>query len=90
MHLWHPEEEKPATPWEAELDRLMNEQLTTQRYTRRKQLFDRVQEIVNQKLPVIWLASPNILVGAKDRVRNFHPAILEPYVLWNIETMYVR
>jgi peptide/nickel transport system substrate-binding protein len=90
MHLWHLNEEKPATPWEAELDRLMNGQLTTLRYTRRKQLFDRVQEIVNQQVPVIWLASPDILVGAKDRVGNFHPAILEPYVLWNIERIHVR
>ena len=90
MHLWHLNEDKPATPWEAELDRLMNEQLTTLRYTRRKQLYDRVQEIVSQQLPVIWLASPNVLVGAKDRIGNFRPAILEPYVLWNIERMYVR
>jgi len=90
MHLWQLNEEKPATPWEAELDRLMNEQLTTLRYARRKQLFDRVQEIVSQQLPVIWLASPDILVGAKDQIGNFHPVILEPHVLWNIEKIYVR
>ena len=90
MHLWHLNEETPATPWESELDRLMNEQTTALRYTKRKQLFDRVQEIVNQQLPVIWLASPDILVGAKEQIGNFRPAILEPYVLWNIDGIYVR
>jgi len=89
-HLWHPEQAKPATEWEAEIDRLMQLQLTTLDYAKRKHLYDRVQEIIAENVPVICLASPNILVGAKDRVGNFRPAILDPYVLWNIEQLYVR
>lgn len=89
-HLWHPNESKPATPWEAEIDRLMQQQLVTLDYARRKRLYDRVQEIVAQNLPVICLVSPNILVGASDRVGNFQPAILDPYTLWNIDELYVR
>jgi len=89
-HLWHLNEVKPATPWEAELDRLMNQQLITLNYERRKRLYDQVQEVVAQELPVICLASPDILVGAKDSIGNFHPAILDPYALWNVEELYVR
>jgi peptide/nickel transport system substrate-binding protein len=89
-HLWHPNESKPATPWEAEIDRLMQQQLVTLDYAKRKRLYDRVQEIVAEQLPVICLVSPNILVGASDRVGNFQPAILEPYTLWNIDQLYVR
>ncbi len=89
-HLWHPGQAKPATEWEAEIDRLMQLQLTTLDYAKRKHLYDRVQEIIAENVPVICLASPNILVGAKDRVGNFRPAILDPYVLWNIEQLYVR
>lgn len=89
-HLWHPSEAKPATPWEAELDRLMQEQEVTVDYAARKKLYDRVQEIVAEDLPVICLASPNILVGAKERVGNFEPAPLDPYALWNIEELYIR
>jgi peptide/nickel transport system substrate-binding protein len=89
-HLWHVGERKPATPWEAEIDRLMQQQLTTLDYAKRKQLYDRVQEIVSENLPVICLASPNILVGASNRVANFRPAILVPYALWNIEELYIR
>jgi peptide/nickel transport system substrate-binding protein len=89
-HLWHPRQEKPATAWEAEIDRLMEQQLVTLDHSKRKSLYDRVQEIVAEELPVICLVSPNILVGAANRVGNFRPAILVPYALWNIEQLYVQ
>ncbi|MGC1200672.1 MAG: ABC transporter substrate-binding protein, partial [Candidatus Acidiferrales bacterium] len=89
-HLWHPNETQPATPWEAEMDRLMQQQLVALDYAKRKKLYDRVQEIVAEELPVICLVSPDILVGASDRVGNFQPAILDPYTLWNIDELYIR
>ena len=89
-HLWHPRQAKPATPWESEMDCLMEQQLVTLDYAQRKSLYDRVQEIVAEELPVICLVSPNILVGAANRVGNFRPAILVPYALWNIEQLYVQ
>jgi peptide/nickel transport system substrate-binding protein len=89
-HLWHANQTQPATPWEAEIDRLMQLQLVTLDAGKRKRLYDRVQEIVAEDLPVICLASPNILVGAKDRVGNFQPAILDPYALWNVDQLYIR
>jgi peptide/nickel transport system substrate-binding protein len=89
-HLWNLTESKPTTPWEAEMDKLMNEQLVTLNYAQRKHLYDQVQEIVAEDLPVICLASPHILVGAKNRVGNFHPAILAPYALWNVDELYVH
>jgi len=89
-HLWHPNQVKPSTPWESEIDRLMEQQLVTLDYTKRKRLYDRVQEIVAEELPVICLVSPHVLVGAADRVGNFRPAILAPYALWNIEQLYVQ
>jgi len=88
-HLWNLRG-KPATPWESEMDRLMEQQETTLDYAKRKRLYDRVQEIVADNLPVICLVSPNILVGSKERVGNFRPAILDPYALWNVEQLYVR
>jgi peptide/nickel transport system substrate-binding protein len=89
-HLWHPNQIKPATAWEAEMDRLMQQQLVTLDYARRKRLYDRVQEIVAEDLPVICLVSPNILVGAGDRVGNLRPAIMDPYTLWNIDELFIR
>jgi peptide/nickel transport system substrate-binding protein len=89
-HLWHPSQDKPATPWESEMDQLMQKQLVTLDYAKRKRLYDRVQEIVAEDLPVICLVSPNILVGASNRVGNFRPSILVPYALWNVEQLYIQ
>ena len=89
-HLWHLGETQPATPWEAEIDRLMNEQLTTLDVKKRKQLYDRMQEIVARELPLICLVSPHILVGAKTRIGNFQPAILDHYTLWNADELFLR
>jgi peptide/nickel transport system substrate-binding protein len=88
-HLWDLRG-KPATAWESEMDRLMEQQETTLAPAKRKRLYDRMQEIVAENLPVICLVSPNILVGSKNSVGNFKPAILNPYALWNVEQLYVR
>jgi peptide/nickel transport system substrate-binding protein len=87
-HLWDIGETHPATSWEAEIDRLMQTQLSTLKPQARKQLYDRVQEIIAQNLPVISLVSPNVLVGAKDQLANFRPAALDPHTLWNSQELY--
>jgi peptide/nickel transport system substrate-binding protein len=89
-HLWNPSQAHPATAWEAEIDRLMEQQLATPGYEQRKKLYDRVQEILAENQPMIFLASPDILVGAKNTLANLHPAVLEPYLLWNVEQLYFR
>jgi peptide/nickel transport system substrate-binding protein len=89
-NLWHPEQKSPATPWEAEIDRLMQQQMVTPNYAARKRLFDRVQELLTANLPLIPLVSPNILVGSKAGLGNFRPAVLDHYTLWNIEELYWR
>ncbi|HXO87596.1 MAG TPA: ABC transporter substrate-binding protein [Candidatus Acidoferrales bacterium] len=89
-HLWHPSQTKPATPWESEMDHLMEQQQVTLDSSKRKRLYDRVQEIVAEDLPVICLVGPDILVGASDRVGNLQPAIMDPYTLWNIDQLYIK
>jgi len=89
-HLWDLGEAKPATPWEAEVDKLMEAQMTTPDYSERKRLYDRVQDLTTRNLPFIFLLSPNILVGAQTSVGNFRPGILEPYGLWNADQLYLR
>ncbi|HET6930882.1 MAG TPA: ABC transporter substrate-binding protein [Candidatus Acidoferrum sp.] len=87
-HLWNPSQAHPATPWEAEIDRLIEDQMSARSFDRRKELYDRAQEILFEYQPMIFLASPDILAGAKNSIGNFHPAVLEPYVLWNVEQLY--
>jgi peptide/nickel transport system substrate-binding protein len=90
QHVWNPSQAKPATDWEAEIDQLMEQQLTARTFEERKRLYDRVQQILAEYQPMIFLASPHILAGAKSGLGNFHPAVLEPYTLWNAEQLYWR
>jgi peptide/nickel transport system substrate-binding protein len=87
-HLWHLGEKTPATPWEAELDQLMQKQLVTVNYQQRKKIYDRVQEVLAQQLPMIYLVSPNILVGAQEELGNFRPAVIEQYTFWNADELF--
>jgi peptide/nickel transport system substrate-binding protein len=89
-HLWHLNEAEPATEWERAIDRLMQQQMVTLNYPKRKQLYDRVQELIAQNLPFIFLAAPDVLVGAQAEVGNFHPAALDHYTLWNADELYVK
>ncbi|HLW88440.1 MAG TPA: ABC transporter substrate-binding protein [Terriglobales bacterium] len=87
-HLWHLNEPKPATEWEAQIDELMQKQMVQLKYKERKHLYDQVQEAVAANVPFVFLATPDILVGAKRSLGNFKPAILDPNTLWNVEQLY--
>jgi peptide/nickel transport system substrate-binding protein len=89
-HVWNLDQTQPATAWEAEIDRLMKQQMSTMVQKDRKRLYDQVQEIVAENVPVVFIVSPNLLVGAKKRLEDFKPAILDPHTLWNSEQLYFQ
>jgi peptide/nickel transport system substrate-binding protein len=89
-HLWNPGQREPATRWEAEIDGLMRRQLTVLDARERKRIYDRVQAIVSEELPIICLASPDVLVGARAGLGNFRPAVLDHYVLSNVDELFWR
>jgi peptide/nickel transport system substrate-binding protein len=89
-HFWNPSQAHPATTWEAEIDKLMEQQLVAKNFEERKKSFDRVQQLLDENQPFIFLVTPDILVGAKNNVGNFQPTVLEPYALWNVETLFLR
>lgn len=87
-HMWRLGQKAPATPWEAEIDRLMQQQLSTLDAGKRKTMYDRVQAIVAEQLPFIFLAAPHILVAARGDLANFQPAVLDHYTLWNADRLF--
>jgi peptide/nickel transport system substrate-binding protein len=88
-HMWRLGQKTPATPWEAEIDRLMQQQLSTLDAGKRKAMYDRVQQIIAEQLPFIFLAAPHILVAARSDLANFQPAVLDHYTLWNADQLYL-
>lgn len=89
-HQWNPNQKAPETAWEAEIDRLMREQAATLDDHRRKALFDRVQKIVSEEAPFLYLVNRNALVAVSPKVHNVQPTILRPQVMWNVERIWVE
>ncbi len=88
-HQWNPAEKKPATAWEAEIDGLMRMQASTMDLKKRKQAIDRVQEIVRQQEPFLYLVNSDALVAVSPRLHNVEPVVLRPQVFWNIEWLWL-
>ena len=83
MHFWNPAQESPATEWEAEIDRLLVEQITTLELEERQLLFTRIQEILAEEVPFVPLVNQNILVVASPVIQGLRPVALLPHTLWN-------
>jgi peptide/nickel transport system substrate-binding protein len=89
QHQWNPTQAAPETPWEAELDGLMKAQASALDPKKRKANFDRVQEIVSEQAPFLYLANKDALVAVSPMLRNVKPSVLRPQVLWNAEWLYL-
>jgi len=88
-HQWNPQQKTPETPWEAEIDRLMRAQASTSDLKKRKEAFDRVQEIVVEQQPFIFLVNKNALSAVSANVHGAAPVILSPQTFWNAERLSV-
>jgi peptide/nickel transport system substrate-binding protein len=88
-HQWNPQQKTPETPWEAEIDRLMRVQASSPDPKKRKEAFDRVQEIVVEQQPFIFLINKNALSAMATTVHGGDPVILSPQTFWNAERLTV-
>jgi peptide/nickel transport system substrate-binding protein len=86
-HQWNPGQAAPATPWEAEIDKLMREQAAAPTEKERKAKFDRVQQIVAEQQPFIYLINKDVLVAVSSNVVGAAPVVLNPPGFWNVETL---
>ena len=89
-HQWNPSEKTPETAWEAEIDRLMRAQASSGDAKKRKESFDRVQEIAVEQAPFIYLVSKNALSAIGPSVQGAAPVILVPQTYWNVERLSVK
>lgn len=86
-HQWNPNQKSPATPWEAEMDRLMREQATAVADKDRKKKFDRVQQIIYEQQPFIYLVNRDVLTAVSPAVVGAAPTVLNPQAFWNAEVL---
>jgi peptide/nickel transport system substrate-binding protein len=86
-HQWNPKQPKPTTDWEAELDRLMHAQSSAPTDKKRKADWDRVQQIVAEQQPFIYLVNKDAMSAISPAVVGSSPSVLDPHAFWNAEVL---
>lgn len=89
-HQWNPSQRSPATKWEAELDKLTAMQAAATDYAERKRAVDRMQAIVAEQQPFVYLVYPNQLCAVAPSVQGASLSVLPPTVASAIDTMRIN
>ena len=88
-HPWNIEQKTPATDWEKTIDELMTRQIASQDEAERKRLYDDVQRIFSEHLPIVYFVAPRVYVAHSARVTNVTPSESRPQLLWRPEAVAV-
>jgi peptide/nickel transport system substrate-binding protein len=88
-HVWNIASKTPATEWERRIDELMARQIAAPDVRERKRLYDEIQKIFAEHLPVVYFAAPRIYVASSSRLTNITPAVSQPQLLWAPERVAV-
>jgi peptide/nickel transport system substrate-binding protein len=67
LHMWYPNQESPATEWEARIDYLYNEGAYTIDREKARVFWDEYQRIILDECPVISLVRPRSFVALLNR-----------------------
>ncbi|TMQ69191.1 MAG: hypothetical protein E6K81_15500, partial [Candidatus Eisenbacteria bacterium] len=89
-HYWNIKQPKPETPEEAEIDRLISQNVTTVDMAERHRTYDRLQTIMNDQCWFVWLPTQIQKMPVRDKFGNLHPVVIPHRLLWNIEEVFVR
>jgi len=88
-HPWNIASKAPATEWEARVDALMREQAGTIDMGKRRVVFEQVQKIVAENLPLIHFAAPRLYAAHSTRVKGAVASVTRPHLLWNVDMLSV-
>ena len=79
LHFWNPRQEKPATDWEAEIDKLIDQGAAEMDTEKRKAFYYRMQEIYHEELPMILTVRQKNFSAYKNSIRNYEPFVYGIY-----------
>jgi peptide/nickel transport system substrate-binding protein len=75
LHLWNPNQSEPATPWEKEIDGLLEQGSRELDVQKRRSFYWRIQEILHAQLPMIETVRQTQFVAHKNVIENYHPTV---------------
>ena len=85
LHLWHPNQESPATDWEAEIDALFVSAGQELDHDERVARYHRIQEIVAENVPLVYTTVPERLSAVRNVFGNTTPTL---FGVWDVRYLY--
>jgi peptide/nickel transport system substrate-binding protein len=89
LHMWNPQQEEPSTEWEARIDELFKKGAETVETDKRIEYYSEFQQIISEKLPVIYTVTPNSIYAVRDSLKNTEVTAFGG-VIWNIHELYLE
>lgn len=89
LHMWWPKQDKAATEWEAEIDRIFEQATREVSQEKRKALWFRWQEIVAQQVPILYFTYPKTQPSVRNTLGNVTPIGLQGNI-GPLDTLYYR
>jgi peptide/nickel transport system substrate-binding protein len=87
LHLWHPNQPRPATEWEAAIDRELDLGARELDVEARRRHYWTIQEILQRELPLIQLVRQEQFVAVKRYLQDFN---LTVWGLYQPERIAIR
>jgi peptide/nickel transport system substrate-binding protein len=75
LHLWNPSQPKPATPWEAEIDRLLEQGSAEMDLEKRAPYYWRIQQILHDELPIMETVRQQRFDAYKNSLADYDPTV---------------
>ncbi len=88
-HFWNPEQASPATPWEAQVDKLCSAFNTTIDTKQQQKCFFEIQSILAEACPYLPLFTSTVFVVARNKFENLKPTPFSG-LLWNIDEVFLK
>lgn len=76
-------------PWEAKLDKIIDEASLKITFKDRKKLYDEYQQIIYDEKPIIYLYSPTRVIAIRKKFGNIFPSALSG-VTYNTDEIYIK
>lgn len=93
LHIFNQREDKDfgknLFDFEKEIDLLVDKGASEIEHEKRKVYYDKMQEVIYDERPMIYLYSPLRLVAVRNRVGNIYPTLLGG-VIHNIPEIYIK
>ena len=75
LHMWYPNQKKPATEWEAKIDELFQKAAVELNPKKRDELYKKAFKILGEQQPMIFIAAPEELLAVKNKLKNVFPTV---------------